>query len=176
MARRLAERGGAIMVLGCGGAAMVFVGIAAHESGAGRVFPGPLTDRTPVSAAGDAVLAGESEKAPLSSGVIMLATDLTYTPDTVMVGPPTPLLATQIVPSLPARPVAAPVKRAPAVRAVPVTAKPLIPPAPPPAKLGPPPEARAPLPMDTDLQPLGPAPAPPQSGAPAPASGKSSSG
>lgn len=89
------------------------------------------------------------------------------------VGPPTPLFS-------PSSPVAAPVSaphpvhnvpvaspgRHPAapVQRVPLDAKPLIPPAALPARLGPPPEPRPALSLETDLEPLGAAP---PSGAPA---------
>jgi hypothetical protein len=56
--------------------------------------------------------------------------------------------------AIPTKHPAAPVQRAPP------GGKPLIPPAPLPAKLDPPPEPRPALPLETDLQPLAPSPAP----------------
>lgn len=62
---------------------------------------------------------------------------------------PTPARSAAVVAS-PGRHLATPVQRAP------LEAKPLIPPAPLPAKLGPPPPPRSALSLETDLQPLSP--------------------
>jgi hypothetical protein len=77
---------------------------------------------------------------------------------------------------------AAPAKRpAVAVQRIPLDAKPLIPPAPLPAKLGPPPDPRPALPLETDLQPLTPPsqasnPQAPPAGPTPPPAGKSPAG
>jgi hypothetical protein len=81
------------------------------------------------------------------------------------VGPPTSLLPPSL-PTTAAAPqpqrsvasVASPGKRAALpVQRAPLDGRPLIPPAALPAKLGPPPEPRPALPLETDLQPLAPA-------------------
>ena len=95
------------------------------------------------------------------------------------VGPPTVLFSPASPPATP-QPVRSAAATAPpavkrptasAVHTIPVEAKPLIPPAPLPAKLGPPPEPRPALSLETDLQPLGPAPQTPD-GAASPAAAK----
>jgi hypothetical protein len=65
-------------------------------------------------------------------------------------------------------------QRGTAVKRIPLDGKPLIPPAPPAAKLGPPPAARPALSLETDLQPLTTPPAPP-AGASNPAAAKAPS-
>ena len=65
-------------------------------------------------------------------------------------------------------------QRSTPVKRVPIDGKPLIPPAPPAAKLGPPPAPRPALSLETDLQPLTTPPAPP-AGASNPAAAKAPS-
>lgn len=100
-------------------------------------------------------------------------------PVTMAVGPPTPLFSpSSPTPSPQPKPqpahsaaVASP-GRHPAVpvQRIPLDAKPLIPPAASPAKLGPPPEPQPALSLETDLEPLAPtATAPSQPGATPPA-------
>ncbi len=85
------------------------------------------------------------------------------------VGPPTPLFTPSPPPAGSSRAqvqpmhaaVAAPGKHpATPVQRIPLDAKPLIPPAAAPAKLGPPPEPRPALSLETDLEPLAPATSP----------------
>jgi hypothetical protein len=59
-----------------------------------------------------------------------------------------------------------------AVRTTPVQVKPLIPPATPAVKLGPPPDPHPPLSLETVLQPVAPGPQTAPSDSPTPAAGK----
>jgi hypothetical protein len=115
-----------------------------------------------------ALSAGVAAAVVLALGGTALAADVNI-PDPATVGTPIVLFspATPPAPVMPMRNMAAtaPVKQ-PAARAVPAT--PLIPPAPVPAKLGPPPAARPALPIETELQPLAsPSDAPPDAVGPA---------
>ena len=95
--------------------------------------------------------------------------------DPSAVGPPTPLF-TPSPPAAASVPAAPPVRSAaiaspgkhPAtpVQRIPLDPKPIIPPAAMPAKLGPAPEPRPALSLETDLEPLATAPSPPQAGKP----------
>jgi len=91
-----------------------------------------------------------------------------------------PTLGQPVILALPspfAEPIPAPSVR-PAASATPVKrSKPLIPPTSPvPAKLGPPPDPRPPLPLEIDLQPVAASPQSPSTGTAAPQTAKPSSG
>jgi len=123
----------------------------------GSRIPNPITD------SGVALLVGVCLAIALVGAV--RAADLDPGPGTL--GQPVVLFSPAPPDAITSKPVrglaAAPVKRQAAtpVHAAPIQAKPLIPPAPPPVKLGPPPDSRPALSLETDLRPLGPAKATP---------------
>ena len=105
------------------------------------------------------------------AAALFAAPVLAADPNTAAVGPPTPLFTPSSptpATAAPPRPmhsaaIASPGKHpATPVRRIPLDGKPLIPPAVLPAKLGPPPEPRPALSLETDLEPLPPAGSTPQ--------------
>lgn len=109
----------------------------------------------------------------LLGGIVAACSTLNALAADGAVGPPTSLLQPTAAPAPPVA-AASPLPRSAvsvpspgkhptmSVSRAPLVDKPLIPPATIPAKLGPPPEPHAALPLETDLQPLGTSPAPGQ--------------
>jgi hypothetical protein len=129
----------------------------------GSRIPNPFSDLAQFAAPRAVARGGAC--AALAFGVTLFLLTASVHAESNLVSPPLGQPIVLFLPSVPAGSTpAAPVHTATSAPAK--KSKPLIPPAPTPAKLGPPPDPRPPMPLEIDLQPLGPAAQTPPGAAP----------
>jgi hypothetical protein len=157
--------GGSVAILGAIGASLALGGLLLDRTGVGHVFPGRATAPSVTAADLDLSPITPAEARPEPKPPIVLAADpISLIPPATLAPaatpPATPPPAATPSPAAanpPAQKVPAAVKRTPPPAHI--QAQPLIPPAPVPDQLGPPPQPRGSLSIETDLLPLGAPPA-----------------